>query len=171
MRAFLATACSDATTGPTSVATPLSATALHSGSGSSGSGGSVSGGGGGGGGSTASIPQVGGSWRGQEHYDPSLSIYFFTPEAMNPPIAMTLVEDAAGNITGTDNGMSIVMTGKASSNGTIVLQDGVYYGQKITVSITGSVTCSDGSTGTVLSGKFQHKEGFGTISVDNCPIA
>jgi hypothetical protein len=65
--------------------------------------------------------------------------------------------------------MHVAMTGKASSNGTIVLQDGVYYGQKVTVSITGSVVCSDGSTGTVLSGKFQRKEGFGTISVDNCP--
>ena len=64
---------------------------------------------------------------------------------------------------------SLAISGKASSNGTIVIQDGAYYGQKITVSTTGSLDCAGGSTGVVLSGKFQRKEGFGTISLNNCP--
>lgn len=133
--------------------------------GSGSGGGSISGGGGG----TKPLPQVTGSWNGQEHYDPSLSV-FFLPGFMDPAQSFTFVEDAAGNITGTDNIMHIAVTGKASGNGSIVIQDGTYYGQKLTGSITGSVTCSDGSTGTVVSGKFQRKEGFGTFSFDNCPV-
>jgi len=160
------TGCSDSPTNPTRVAPAGSVT-----SGGSGSGGGTSGGGGstGGGGSASSIPQVAGTWRGQEHYDPSLSA-FFLPGFMDPAMSLTLSEDAAGNLTGIDNIMAIAVTGKASSNGTVVIQDGSYYGQKITVSLTGSAACSDGSTGSVLSGKFQRKEGFGTISLDNCPV-
>jgi len=158
------TGCNDSATSPTRVA-PGGSLA----SGGSGSGGGTSGGGGStGGGSTSSIPQVAGTWRGQEHYDPSLSA-FFLPGFMDPAMSLTLSEDAAGNLTGIDNIMGIALTGKASSNGTVVIQDGSYYGQKITVSLTGSVACSDGTTGSVLSGKFQRKEGFGTISLDNCP--
>jgi hypothetical protein len=161
---LLLTGCSNSMTSPP----PVSPTGPLA-SGGSGSGGSVSGGGsGGGGGSTQSIPQVGGIWIGQEHYDPSLSV-FILPAFMNPPVSFTVVEDATGTLAGTDNLMGIAITGKASGNGTVVIQDGTYYGQKITVSISGSVTCSDGSTGSVMSGKFQRKEGFGIISMDNCP--
>jgi hypothetical protein len=166
--------CSDSVTGPTRFS-PTQALA----SGGSGSGGGSIGGGGGGtggsggsggtGGNSASIPQVAGTWRGQEHYDPSLSA-FFLPGFMDPPMSLTIVEDATGTLTGLDNIMGIAITGKASTNGSIVIQDGSYYGQKITVDLTGSVACSDGSTGTVMSGKFQRKEGFGTISLDNCPV-
>lgn len=156
--------CSDSTTAPTRIAPTVSLASGGSGSG----GGSLGGGGGtGGSGGSQSVPQVAGTWRGQEHYDPSLSV-FFLPAFMNPPVSLTIVQDAAGNLTGTDNIMGIAITGKSSSNGTIVIQDGSYYGQKITVSLTGSVVCSDGSNGSVLSGKFQRKEGFGTISMDNC---
>jgi hypothetical protein len=145
------------------------AAVLVSGSVALASGGSGSGsgsGGGGGGGSTQVIPQVAGSWRGAERYDASLAIWNL-PDA---PISFLLIEDAAGNITGFDTRMNIPITGKASSNGSIIIQDGAYYGQKITVNITGTVACSDGSTGQVMSGKFQRKEGFGTISLDNCPV-
>jgi hypothetical protein len=166
--AVLATACSEAANGPT--ATGGSFTPTPSFSGGSGGGTSGGGSGGGGGGSTALLPQVAGIWNGQEHYDPGLSV-FFLPAFMNPPVSFTFIEDAAGNITGVDNRMGIAITGKASSNGTIVIQDGAYYGQKLTMGLTGSVTCSDGSAGTVMSGKFQRKEGFGTVSMDNCPVA
>jgi hypothetical protein len=132
-------------------------------------GGSGGGGSSGGGGTVKAIPQIAGSWHGQEHYDPSLSV-FFLPGFMDPMLSMTLVEDASGTVTGTDNLMHIAMTGTASSNGSIVLQDGVYYGQKLTGSVTGSVTCADGSVGSVVSGKFQRKEGFGTFSIDNCGV-
>lgn len=159
---LLITGCSSSMTSPPP-ATPTSPLA----SGGSSSGGSV-GGGGSGAGSTQSVPQVGGIWIGQEHYDPSLSV-FLLAAFMNPPVSFTLVEDATGNLTGTDNLMGIAITGKASGNGSVVIQDGTYYGQKITVTISGSVRCSDGSTGSVMSGKFQRKEGFGTISMDNCP--
>ena len=160
--------CSDSSTSPTrlSPTDPLASGGSGSGGGSlSGGGGSAGGSGGGGG----SIPQVAGTWRGQEHYDPSLSA-FFLPGFMDPPVAFTLVEDAAGNLTGTDDRMGIAITGKASSNGTVVIQDGTYYGQKITVTLAATV-CPDSSAGSVLSGKFQRKEGFGTISMDNCPAS
>jgi hypothetical protein len=129
------------------------------------------------GGSTTpkTLPQVGGAWNGQEHYDPTLAVFFPTAALMNPPLSITLSEDAAGNLTGTDGTMIfsvtglVPMTGKASANGTIVVQETAYYGQKLTGSLTGSVTCSDGSIGQVFSGKFQRKEGFGTFSADNCP--
>jgi hypothetical protein len=61
------------------------------------------------------------------------------------------------------------MTGKASANGSIVLQDGVYYGKKLIGSLAGSVICSDGSSGSAMPGKFQRKKGFGTFAVDTCP--
>jgi hypothetical protein len=132
--------------------------------GGSGGGGSS----GGGGGTPNTVPQIAGAWHGQEHYDPSLSV-FLLPAFMNPALSMTLNEDVAGNLTGIDDIMHVAMTGKASANGSIVLQDGVYYGQKLTGSITGSVICSDGSPGTAMSGKFQRKEGLGTFAVDTCP--
>ena len=119
---------------------------------------------GGGGATIKAIPQVAGKWRGQEAYDPSLGVFI-----MNPPLAMTLNEDTSGNISGIDSIMSVSVSGKASDNGTVLLQDGAYYGQKLTGNITGAVTCSDGTTGQVLSGKFQRKEGFGTFSMTNCP--
>lgn len=163
--ALLSVGCSESSTSPTLVA-PNTRLA----SGGSGSGGGTSGGGGtGGGGSTNTVPQVAGTWTGAETYDPSLASFF--PFGTTFAQSFTFVEDASGNLTGTDNVMHVAISGKASSNGSIVFQDGAYYGQKITVNVTGSTTCSDGSTGSVLSGKFQRKDGFGTISLNNCPTA
>jgi hypothetical protein len=125
--------------------------------------------GGGGGGGGAALPQVAGTWRGQLHYDASLSIYF-QPSQMNPPVAMAVSEDATGALTGTDLRMGIPITGKASSNGTIVIQDGTYYGTKDTMTLSGSVLCADGSLGSVMSGTFHDKEAFGTIALDDCPL-
>jgi hypothetical protein len=166
---FLA-GCSDSITSPTRLSPNGPLASGGSGSGGSVSGGGSGGGGGGGGGSTQSIPQVAGMWNGQEHYDSTLSV-FILPGFMNPPVSFTITEDAAGNLTGTDDIMGIAITGKSSSNGTIVIQDGTYYGQKITVTVSGTVACSDGSTGSVMSGKFQRKEGFGIISMDNCAVS
>jgi hypothetical protein len=124
---------------------------------------------------TNTLPQVGGVWHGQEHYDPSLSV-FLLPVEMNPSLAMTLNEDAAGNLTGSGTysfpnlSMPFGVTGRASSNGSIELQLGLFFGMKLTGSTTGTTTCSNGSTGQVISGKFQSKEGFGTFSLYNCPV-
>ena len=133
------------------------------------SGGSGSGGGGtpGGGGSTAIIPQVAGTWNGQMTYDPSLAVFFPFGTSFNASWA--LVEDASGNITGIDNVMHVGITGSASGNGTIKLQDGTYYGFKDTMAVS-STSCSDGSIGKVMTGKFQDKEGFGVVTVNNCPV-
>jgi hypothetical protein len=78
-------------------------------------------------------------------------------------------EDASGNFVGRDNRMGVAISGKISDQGKAVLEDGLYYGQKITVDYTSkSVACADGTKGDLFIGKFQRKEGQGTIWLNTC---
>ena len=122
-------------------------------------------------GPVANVPQVAGVWHGQAHDDPSLSALVPT-QSMNPSLQMNITEDSAGTLGGSGTlsvPQAIVplrITGKASSNGTINIQ----MGMQMTGSISGRITCSNGSTGQVMSGKFTSKEAFGTFSIDTCPV-
>jgi hypothetical protein len=89
-------------------------------------------------------------------------------------------EDALGNLTGSVTGPT---TSRRSPQVARRPEDSIAFAQLFTayglrnslsVSSTGSVVCADGSTGTVMSGKFQRKDfygsGSGTFSLDNCPV-
>lgn len=139
-------------------------------------GGSSSGGGGGGGGSTTGggggsvstkvIPNVVNTWGGYEQYVDQIGNAVGAPMAMSFTISS---QDAAGNFVGRDNRMGVTITGKISNQGKAVFEDGVYYGQKITVDYTSkSVACADGTKGDLFIGKFQRKSGQGTIWLNTC---
>lgn len=136
-------------------------------SGSNGGGGSGGGTSSGGGSiSTKVIPSVLGVWGGYEQYTDQLGNAVGLPMAMSFTVS---TQDASGNLTGKDNRMGVSITGKISDTGKAVIEDGVYYGQKITVDYTSkSIACADGSKGDLFIGKFQRKEGQGTIWLSTC---
>lgn len=156
---ILIAACKDSTA-PTSpsVAAPL----YSQGSGSGGGGGS------------APLPDVRGVWRGTYHYE----FAAFGPSDVTRDALVTLNEDAAGNLSGTfcQGGRSSpgcnALGGKVQSNGAVQMEfsaDGGTEGTfRLNGAITGTTTCTDGSSAMAMSGTFRVREGSGTFAFNRC---
>jgi hypothetical protein len=113
------------------------------------------------GGSTGAIPQIGGTWHG----------YVSTPAVQFAQGVMTLLEDAAGNISGDLNmGPSfqdLPLQGRAKNDGTFQLKTET---MTMNGSVLGTTTCVDGSTGEVIGGSVQVRGGVGSFLFNNCAV-
>lgn len=129
-------------------------------------------------GSGGTVPQIGGTWRGQYTW-----VVFATgataPSDVTRQVIMTLNEDLAGNLTGLfclgqESPGCFSLKGKVQSNGTVQLEfaSGGSTGAtfKMNGIITGTMACFDGSTGSTIAGTFQVREGSGSFSFNNCPV-
>ena len=101
-----------------------------------------------------------------------------TTQVMTRQVVMTLNEDPAGNLGGlfcqSDSpafpAFCQPLLGKVQSNGAVQMEFGTGGGAsfKLNGGITGSMTCVDGSTGVIIAGTFQVREGLGTFSLNSC---
>ena len=128
------------------------------------------------GGNGGTVPQIGGTWHGQYTW-----MVFATgataPSEITRQVIMTLNEDAAGNLTGSfclgqQSPGCFWLKGKVQSNGAVQIETGTGGGGSFKLSgiITGTMACLDGSTGTIIAGTFQVREGSGSFSFNSCPV-
>jgi len=133
----------------------------------------ASGGGNGGGGGP--VPQIAGTWRGQYTW---VVAAFGGPANVTNQALMTLDEDPAGNVVGSfcygavPSPGCLPLKGRVQSNGAVRLEFASGGGAtfKLDGAITGTMACLDGSTGLVIAGVFQVREGSGTFSFNDCPV-
>jgi hypothetical protein len=124
------------------------------------------------GGGGKNIPQIAGNWLGQYTYEIMFGVA--APPNVTREVIMTLAEDAAGNLTGqfclgVVSPGCFLLKGKVQDTGAVQLEFVTNPPFQMNGSITGSLTCLDGSTGLTIAGSFRARESSGSFSFNSCP--